>query len=84
MKVHELIELLEATNPEAEVRLATQPNYPLAHTIAGVARNGEWGEWTDEDADWDFEEPDGEIVWIAAGGGVYDNPYAPRGIWEVV
>lgn len=81
MKVRDLIELLEATNPEAEVRLATQPHYPLAHTIAGVASNGEWG---DEDEDWDFEEHDEEIVWIAAGGGVYDAPYAPREIWEVV
>jgi hypothetical protein len=37
MTVAELIELLEDCDPEAEVRLATQPHYPLAYHLAGIA-----------------------------------------------
>jgi hypothetical protein len=40
MNITELIELLTEVaenNPEAEVRLATQPNWPLAYHLGGVA-----------------------------------------------
>lgn len=37
MNVRQLIELLSEMNPGDEVRIATQPTYPLAFHIAGVA-----------------------------------------------
>lgn len=40
MNITELIELLTEvaeSNPDAEVRLATQPNWPLAYHVGGVA-----------------------------------------------
>ena len=36
MKVHELMELLSSMNPDAEVRLANQPNWPLQHSVRGA------------------------------------------------
>lgn len=36
MKVRELIALLEQYDENAEVRLATQPNYPLESAVCGV------------------------------------------------
>lgn len=40
MTVEELIAELEYLNPEAEVRLATQPRYPLEYTLAQVVEVG--------------------------------------------
>ena len=37
MKVNELIELLRSFDADAEVVLATQPNYPMEHAVAGIA-----------------------------------------------
>lgn len=37
MTVQELIEQLEQLNPDAEVRFAHQPNYPLWCHIGGLA-----------------------------------------------
>jgi hypothetical protein len=37
MNMQELIELLEDCDPEAEVRLAHQPGWPLAFELRGVA-----------------------------------------------
>ena len=37
MKVQDLIELLEDCDPEAEVRLADQPSWPLAFELRRVA-----------------------------------------------
>lgn len=36
MTVLELIEELGFLNPDAEVRLATQPSWPLEHNIRGI------------------------------------------------
>ena len=36
MTVGELVARLQAYHPDAEVRLQTQPNYPLEHAISGV------------------------------------------------
>ena len=41
MKVSELIELLCGFDADAEVVLATQPNYPMEHTVSGVARRAD-------------------------------------------
>ena len=68
MTVAHLIALLSEMNPGDEVRLATQPSYPLAFHIAGVAA-------LDNEADEDELEPG--VVWIAAGDHP-DQPYAPH------
>ena len=60
-----------------EVLLATQPNYPLAHEIGGVAPNSEV-ENTD-DGDSTFGE---KTIWIAEGSQHYDHPYAPRAVFR--
>ena len=37
MKVNELVELLSAHDPNAEVSAMTQPHYPHEHRIGGIA-----------------------------------------------
>jgi hypothetical protein len=41
MKVSDLISLLEECDPEAEVRLMTQQNYPFEHRVLGIATRAE-------------------------------------------
>lgn len=36
MKVKDLIEALQACNPEADVIICGQPNYPMEHSLARV------------------------------------------------
>lgn len=36
MKVKDLIEQLKSMNPEAEIRLATQPEYPFENSVSDV------------------------------------------------
>ena len=37
MKVRELMKFLEMQDPEAEVCMVTQPNWPLEYSLAGAA-----------------------------------------------
>jgi hypothetical protein len=53
MKVSELIELLEEQDPDAEVIILMQRNYPMEYRLYGVATRG-------EALDADHEEEDGE------------------------
>lgn len=69
MTVQELLELLEDADPNAEVRLATQPSWPLAFELAGVAE-------PDDD-----EMPAG-VVWLVTGDHPEDTPYAPEAAWS--
>lgn len=68
----ELCDILEA-NPEVSdrpVRLATQPNYPLAFEVDTVTLDTTKGE-------------DNAIIWIAEGGHPQNSsPYAPRHAWD--
>lgn len=74
MTVQELLELLEDAEPNAEVRLATQPNYPLAFDLAGVTMS--------EDVDAPGDTWDGPVVWLCQGE-PSDSPYGvPRGVWD--
>ena len=76
MKVHELIEILQDMDPDADVWLMTQQNYPFEHSIAGVAQRGDWAEsdetdepWTDRDR-WGANEAQlpGNDVFTLDGG----------------
>jgi len=52
MKVHELIEILEDLDPDAEVLIMSQENWPFENSLAGVAVREEMHrEDDDEDED---------------------------------
>lgn len=79
MKVHELIEILQEMDPDADVYLGVQPNYPFENRIAGLAQRGDWTEddeteepWTDHDR-WgasDGQLPNNDVL-ILDGGQVH-------------
>ncbi len=88
MTIYELIQgfqeaaELHPDGEDAEVLIATQPNYPLQSHIAGVALY---------DLHEDDDKPDEPVaadakvqVYIAEGAQVYDEPYAARAVWEAV
>ena len=59
MKVHELMELLSSMSPDAEVRLANQPNWPLQHGVRGAVSVADLVEhvvWNGDPADGGCEE----------------------------
>ncbi len=62
MKVQDLIELLENQDPNAEVYLMGQQNYPFEHRIYGVTARADF---TEEDEG--FEPDEGGDRWGAAG-----------------
>jgi len=81
MTVEELLNVLteaaDAGYGDTEVRIASQPSYPLAHTVKGLA--------TPDDYTADYEI-DGDLgasfVWLVEGG-TPDQPYAPSWPFEV-
>lgn len=78
MTVSELIEMLQQHDGDAEVRIATQPNYPMALSVDGVASLYGEADYDDEDGDQTTEG----VVWIATGECLLENPYAPSGVWD--
>ena len=52
MKVHELIEILQDMDPDAEVFLGFQPTYPFECSIAGVVQRGAWVEEDETEEPW--------------------------------
>lgn len=82
-----LTELIEEGTPEdSEVRIATQPSWPLQFDITGVALRTEAeeleAESTGEPYEPDHDQP--EVVYLTDGSHPYDDsPYAPRAAWEV-
>lgn len=59
MKVSELIELLEEQDPDAEVLVMSQPNWPFELSLAGVTTREEMLR-ADHDEDGDGDDDDGE------------------------
>jgi hypothetical protein len=50
MKVSELIEILSEMNADAQVFIASQPNWPFEYSVCGVARRAEMnGDDADDD-----------------------------------
>ena len=76
MKVSTLLKLLEGVDENAEVMIAYQPNWPLAAEVANVVPNDERQDREDD------HHGDGTMVWIVAGDAPYDDPYAPRDLFE--
>lgn len=60
MTVQELIEALSGMNPDAEVRIAHQPSWPLVLSVGDVIE----ADVTDEA---DEVETDAQVVYIAEG-----------------
>lgn len=88
MNVKDLIALLAQYDEDAEVRLATQPSWPLQYQIAGVASLEEvvMGDQCDEHGNWHCDECAENapaVVYIAEGNGFGDDPYASSAVWEV-
>jgi len=82
MKVRELQEMLEGYDPDDEILVATQPNYPITVELVGVTDSVQIGlaSVTQDDA----IARDFFNVWLVTGSSPYDQPYAPRACWEAV
>ena len=73
-----LEELIDKGEGEQKVRLAFQPNWPLAFDLIGAISNEELDE-DDEELDSGTEN----YLWLVASqGNCRDNPYAPRDLWD--
>jgi hypothetical protein len=59
MKVRELIKILNDCDPDAEVLLASQPNYPFEYAVAGVVTREDFLDQDDSEGD-EPELPNGE------------------------
>jgi hypothetical protein len=85
MTLNELIEALQdialedELNGERDVRLATQPNYPLQSTVRGVCTSRE----AHDDPDDPDDDPD-DCIYIVEGFQIRERPYAPNGAFEVI
>jgi len=89
MIVSELLELLGQAEPTAEIRLATQPSWPLAFNLRGMASQADIDiaaayenlddlGLVDED---EIAQAAAAIVWLVEGTSC-EQPYAPRAAWE--
>lgn len=83
MTVADLIALLSEMPEDAEVRLATQPSWPLAFNVHGVATGADVAgeQQCDDHGHFSCDECAPNIVWITEGGSVSDSPYAPSAAW---
>jgi len=81
MNVREMIEMLEGFDPDAEIRLASQPSWPMQHYIAEVAEvELPLCRICDEDEEDDDCDCDGEtqtMIYIGEGDQPYSDPYLP-------
>lgn len=75
MTVQELIDMLEGVDPDMEVRLAFQPNYPMEYTVAGVTQTPPEPE---EEQD-PRAEPQAPVVYLLEGAWA---GYASRDLWN--
>lgn len=82
MTVQELIERLQTADPDAEVLLAQQPNWPLRFTIHGVATGADLAGETEcsEHGHYSCDECASAVVYIVEGDQP-DHPYAPVEAW---
>lgn len=90
MKVCELQDILEYMDPDAEVRLAFQPSYPLQYYCVGAVSREEFGAADDLDATENYAVHAGraknKVLWLLASSTEVrepdGNPYFPREAWD--
>ncbi len=87
MKVYELIEIMQDMDPDADVWLMSQQDYPFEHRVAGVCQRGDWVEedptdepWADGDR-WGASETQlpRSDVFILEGG---QTRYGAKAAWD--
>lgn len=89
MKVSELIELLEEQDPDAEVLVMSQPNWPFELSLAGVTTREEMLRADrDEDGDGDNDEQEPRLERGAAKNDVFlvegeQLRYGSKTAWSV-
>jgi hypothetical protein len=76
MNVSELIDHLKDYDPDAEVRLATQVQWPVEYSVQSVASADEVGSLTGEE-----DAPN--IVYIAEGEQLGYLPEPARAVWDI-
>lgn len=81
--VAELMERLEDYDPDAEVRIVTQPAWPLQFAVAGAVGVEDMAAGADED-DLDGVESDEKVVWLVAGDHPDGTPYGPKAAFGAV
>ena len=89
MTIDELIELAsearEDLGGDAEVRIASQPGWPLRAALAFVTvpRSTDPSDLYDADETAAGQEKDGTFLWLATGDlPDGENPYAPEWAWR--
>ena len=80
MKVRELIDLLSEYQEDAEVRIVTQPRWPLEHGVAGVVSKSEIDAFEAED-DEDPPEPEVDVVYLLEGT---SHGYGRKAAWDAL
>ena len=89
MKVSELLELLEEQDPDAEVLVMSQPNWPFELSLAGVTTREEMLRADrDEDGDGDDDEQEPRLESGAAKSDVFlvegeQLRYGSKTAWSV-
>ena len=78
MTVGDMIEVLSAMNPDAEVKAMAQPNWPFEHTIRGLVTREEL---TDDDADDLSETQETTDVFMVVGRQLC---YGDKNAWDAV
>lgn len=82
-EIHELTGrlLADGVSPDANMKVASQPSYPLTNRILGVVSSDELDEAYD--AAGKSGESDPNTVWIVTDQDA-DDPYAPRTLWSAL
>ena len=78
MKVRQLIDLLSEYQEDAEVRLVTQPHWPLEHGLDGVVSKSEIDAFEADD-DEDAPEPEVDVVYLLEGA---SQGYGRKAAWD--
>lgn len=73
MIVAELMEMLEGMDPEMEVRIATQPEWPLAFHVKNAVIDTST-----------YRHIDKRVLWILTGEHPDDLPYAPGFVFDEI
>jgi hypothetical protein len=78
VKVLQLIDLLSEYQENAEVRLVTQPHWPLEHGLDGIVSKSEI-DAHEADDDEDTPEPEIDVVYLLEGS---PHGYGRRAAWD--